>query len=80
MNIDKEDSKSKGRDIFFGSLLILDSVKKIGDTLGWLSAKPKIIVPEERENSFPLSPFRFHIKYMTEAEVMEYLISTKNGK
>lgn len=77
MLIDKEESKDKGRDLFFGSLLILDNVKKIGDTLGWLSAKPKIVVPEESDKSFPLSALTFHIKYMTEAEVMKYLISTK---
>ncbi|MBR5476680.1 MAG: hypothetical protein IKV17_07680 [Bacteroidaceae bacterium] len=77
MLIDKEEPKNKSRDLLFGSLLILDSVKKIGNTLGWLSAKPKIVVPEESENSFPPSPFRFHIEYMTEEEVMKYLISTK---
>lgn len=76
--------KDNSRDLFFGGLLILDSIKKIGDTLGWLSAKPKVgarsvsVIPTESDNSFPLSPFRLHIKYMTEAEVMEYLISTKN--
>ena len=36
--------------------------------------------PTESDNSFPLSPFRFHIKYMTEAEVMEYLIQISNEK
>lgn len=85
-NLEHEEPKSKSRDLFFGSLLILDNIKKIGDTLGWLSVKPQAIggtwpplsvIPQDSDSSFHSSLFRFHIKYMTEEEVMNFLISTK---
>ena len=72
MLIDKEEQKDHSRDLFFGSLLIVEAVRKMRDTFGWILSAHK---PAE-EASKATRDSKLKIRYMTDAEEMKYLIST----
>ena len=74
MLIDKEEPKDKGLDLFFGGLLIVENLRKMRDTLGWILSAHK---PAEKATK-ATGDSKLKIRFMTEEEVMKYLISTKN--
>lgn len=74
MLIDKKEPKDKGVDIFFGSLFIAETVRKMRDTFGWILSAHK---PAEKATK-ATGDSKLKIRFMTETEVMEYLISTQD--
>lgn len=74
MYIDKPKKEFRGANLFFGILLIKGAVERIAKIFNPFPISTSIQEMIDKTNSKPI------IRYMTEAEVMEYLISTKNGK
>ena len=76
MLIDKEEPKDNSQDLPFGVLFLAEAIQKMRDISGWISSAHK---PAEKAAK-ATGDSKLKIRFMTEAEVMEYLISTKNGK
>lgn len=73
MYIDKRKKEFRGANLFFGILLIKGAVERIAKIFNPFPISTSIQEMIDKTNSKPI------IRYMTEAEVMEYLISTKKS-
>ena len=73
MYIDKPKKEFRGANLFFGILLIKGAVERIAKIFNPFPISTSIQEMIDKTNSKPI------IRYMTEAEVMEYLISTKKS-
>ena len=73
MSIDKPEKEFRGANLFFGILLIKGAVERLAKIFNPFPISTSIQEMIDKTNSKPI------IRYMTEAEVMEYLISTKKS-
>ena len=73
MYIDKPKKEFRGANLFFGILLIKGAVERLAKIFNPFPISTSIQEMIDKTNSKPI------IRYMTEAEVMEYLISTKKS-
>lgn len=80
MYIDKPKKEFRGANLFFGALLIKNTVEVIIKSLNLfpLSTNVSQIIESSKLNSELKS--KPTIRYMTDEEVMNYIISTHNDK
>lgn len=76
MTKDKEEQKDNSRDLPFGCLLLAEAIHRMRDISGWISSEHK---PVEKATK-TTGDSKLKIRFMTEAEVMEYLIQISNEK
>lgn len=74
MYIDKPEKEFRGANLFFGTLLIKETVERIARIFNLFPISTSIQEMIDKTNSKPT------VRYMTDEEVMNYLISTHDDK